>query len=242
MIKHLAFDTAGCAVIRFFSNVWAVSVHWSDAKVSQIKQVCPDSITDDKAVKAKPCGPCLRCQNGEKPAERWVALGWDVDNKEWCIYMAHPFVFERIFKACKSLGITESMMAAGNGPDVVLQRLGKNTEPSVVEESIGEARGDGAVPSLAEELAELRRKSHWLTHATAEALEEKFAKAPPPPAVVTPYADEDEEKLSAAKFEQLAWEPAKKKTPTPPAATPRPPKKKVDPKKLRAEDRWDLME
>jgi hypothetical protein len=239
LIKHLLFDSAGCAVIRFFSDVVGISVHWSDAKVSQIRQVCPDSITDGPGVKAKPCGPCLRCLADEAPVERYVALGWDVDSKEWCIYMAHPIVFEKIFKQCKAMGVTQTMMASGNGPDVVLQRLGKNTEPTVMADTVGQDRGDGKIPSIAEALADIRRRSHWLSHASAESLEKKFDK--PPETKPAPLSDDDDWKAPIA-LKYIEQGPPQKKKAAPPSATPNSSKEKVDPKKLRADDRWDMME
>lgn len=173
---HLGFDSSNSAVIRFFGSVASVGVHWCPKnvtlKVSQTKLLCPDSLApedkDDgwnlqKEKKLK----CKRCL-AQTASDRFIAVGWDVGKKRWCVFMAHPNTFADIFDMFKARGIPPELIESGMAGEVVVQRMGMKTMVDMVDGTAGVKHDLGAPPSPYEVYKELRKQSLWTKYSTPE--------------------------------------------------------------------------
>lgn len=174
-VRSLTFDSSGSAIARFFGKPAVVGVHWAKAKVAQVKLVCPLSI-GQAATKCKhsiETGP--NTFSHPAPSERLIALCWDVQAKQWAVFIGHALVFGEVASKMKAAGVTPQVMAVGLGPDVILQRLGNKTMAEIVPESIGvKPPGCGDAPDFDEYLRSLEEKSAWATFATPEELAEAY--------------------------------------------------------------------
>lgn len=125
--------------------------------------VCPASI--DAMI------PCLCCAEPDHPKleDRLVACGWDCQTRQWCHLMFTHNVFRQIVEAVKAINVPLSQLESGDGPDVILQRIGLNTIVQVIQESIGQKRGptppfkegEDVPPALNYVLKQLQKKSVW---------------------------------------------------------------------------------
>lgn len=133
-LPQLDFDSSGSASVRFFGLITELGIHYANAKLGMLKMVCPKSINTSFH-----CGPC---ESGTLPNPRNLAIGWDCRMNRWAVYLATISTFQEIFKQCKAAGATGQMMSDGTGPDIILQRIGSNTEVVVMPETIGQKRGE----------------------------------------------------------------------------------------------------
>lgn len=179
-LPQLSFDTSGSARIRFFGKIAKVAIHYAKAKVPMTHMICPDSIL----------GTCLLCQKGIQPSPRLLSIGVDCNKQKWAIYMGTPNGFKAIYKQCQAIGISSAVMEAGDGPDVLLQRVGPMTEPEILLDTIGQSRipadkswdADSevgpaiAIPNMDDILKSLATRSHWNLLDSVEELAEMYPK------------------------------------------------------------------
>lgn len=169
-VKPPSFDSSGSVVIRVFDRPAEVGVHWCSAKVSQFRLVCPDTMSDTKS--------CLCCAaTKQPPSTRMMSLAWDVKESRWCVYMAHPLVFKEIFEKCVAAGASPEMIKNGQGPDLILQRIGKRTIVGAIPETLGIVRGSGQQP-FSEYVDSLEKMSLYKTLPTPAAIEAAYADIP----------------------------------------------------------------
>lgn len=98
--------------------------------------------------------------------------------------MATESTFDEIFKQCKASGVSPEGMVAGDGPDVMLQRVGSRTEIAINQDSIGQKRiPEGDAPEISKVLDHVVRQSYWKSIDSLAGLSEKFPKKKPPQAL-----------------------------------------------------------
>lgn len=129
VLPTLDFDSSGSAEIHFVGPIAAVGIHYANASIDMVRMVCPKSIST-----ANHCGVC---DAGTAPNPRNLAIGWDRRRKRWCFYLAPSDTFKEIFKQCSEAGVSARMMADGEGPDVLLQRIAAHTEVVIIPRTIG---------------------------------------------------------------------------------------------------------
>lgn len=186
-LPSLEFDASGSATIRFYGKMISVGLHYANAKTALVKMICPDSIDDN----IPECNLCVL----EKPSPRFLAMGWDCNKQRWVIYLAPKSVFEEISNKCKPY-ISAKMMEDGQGPDVILQRIGTKTEVEALPDTLGRERGvwkdhsnwdaheikDGKIlpppthPDPITVFEQVRLNSHWRNYHSIGSLEKDYPK------------------------------------------------------------------
>jgi hypothetical protein len=165
MLPFVKFDKSGNARIRFFGVPLAVGWHYAKVNLSPLRIVCPNSFA---------AGRCKMCRDGATPSSRSMAKVWDCIAKRWAIYIGPYAVFAEAWEKSKSIGSSREMMEKGDGPDVLLQRIGMRTEVEICPETIGDARGNGNLPSLDELMDGLGKASVWNKFGTVAEVEQKY--------------------------------------------------------------------
>jgi hypothetical protein len=226
MIHHLKFDSSQSASVRFFGDVFEIKVHWADgSKVPQVRLVCPDSLRDDDSEPTK--HKCKMCESGKIAANRWLSVGWDLEEEAWCVFMGNQQVFSDVYEHTKILSVSPEEHAAGRGADFALQRIGQRTMVVPMKETIGKPRGMGAPPSIEDVAQSLRTKSLWTKYSSVNELIAGMDKG---------------EQVTAKHYVEEPEPQAKPAPPAKPKPSPKASGEKMDPKKLMAEDRWDFLE
>ena len=167
-IPVLSFDSSGSAVARFFGNIAEVTIHWISAEeqlenpqlaVGQKQMLCPLSIAPLLPPENFKCSACFK-EKGS--ATRHVVMAYDVPKKAWSVYLAHPFILKKIMDAARECGATPKMMVDGTGPDIILQKIGQNTEVQTLPETMGKVKEiEELKPAFESILLGLARYSVW---------------------------------------------------------------------------------
>jgi hypothetical protein len=169
-IPPLFFDSSGSAMARFFGKLGMIEVHWAEAKVPSLKMICPNSILKEKT--------CLVCKNdsGKKNShDRLISLAWDCKKNRWSLYLSSHLVFNEIFQQCNKVGVSNQLIENGDGPDVLIQRMGYKNEVAVLIETIAKTRGKDK-PDFDEVLKSAAKKSYWNKFDSTITLEQKYPK------------------------------------------------------------------
>jgi len=214
-LPGLQFDSSGSAMVRFFDKLAEISVHWADAPIQQYKLACPE-------------GKCKACPHVPSMPRR-IAIGWDVSRGRWCVYMAHKNVFSQAFKLCRKQGVTPADMETGNGPDVLLQRMGMKTMVSIIPETLDdEPPRTPPPPSLKAVIAGLYKKSIWNYLSSVQEAKDHF-----PAKDYSPLVFPSDKSMKATGPNKQA-EPSEEEKPGPDDPN------LIDGSALFGNDRWDL--
>jgi hypothetical protein len=100
-----------------------------------------------------------------------MALAWDCIAKRWAVYVGPEQVFSDVWKAS---GVSKEVLEKGDGPDVLLQRMGVRTEVAVCPETVGKPIGNGMLPSMDTIIKQVEKASLWNTFDSTIAVERKY--------------------------------------------------------------------
>lgn len=178
-LPQLGFDTSGTAVARFFGEIAEVEVHWQPddevPKYRQTRLVCPRSLD--------PQARCSGCEDGRRASPRQVLTCWDVRAGRWAVFMTSRRVVDDLIGRLGKMLLTPAEMAGGEGPDVLIQRIGMVTEVEPMRETLGEKRGDGKIPPGMAVVKGLKRALIY-KHDLSRSVATGELPAPPPDALL----------------------------------------------------------
>lgn len=215
-IPPLYFDSSGSARARFAGKPVEVGVHWCNAVVAYRRLVCPDTILPEEK-------RCLFCRaTGGVPTMKAVAVAWDLNMLRWSVYMGTKQSFGEIWAASRAQGVTEMMMEAGNGVEIIIQRIGKSSLAVAVPDAMRRPLEQDP-PAADGILRGIVSKSIWTMYSTAAEAEGYFQTR-------DASLDSDVARANEEIATRLATASKSKK------ATPQ-----IDPATLIGRDRWDFM-
>lgn len=228
MVPQLHFDASKSGVVRLFGSPTVVGMHYVEAGVPMPRLICPFSID--------PRAKCKGCKD-HSLTQRWISLGWDCLKRQWCFLMFTDKIKTDIVDKLAAAGATPSDIVDGKGYDIILQRIGKDTDVSLILQTKDELRGpkppfkEGAdkPPSMDSLLEHLKSKSAWKKFDNKDEIAAKFMKT-------QPFGGRDYRIRTdtdvEARIRELSGDGE-----VPPVREARQPPKPIP----KADDRWDLL-
>lgn len=153
ILPQVHFDATGSARVRIVGRRCAAVFHYIPVSMPLISMVCPSSISD----KTK----CLHCSHAQNNMLKHIAVCWDCKKKRFALLVAQRETMNSIIEQCQKMGVTCSMVESGSGPDILLQRIGRNMEFELLMDTVGFKIPWLKQPDLGEALDKAATESVW---------------------------------------------------------------------------------
>ena len=127
-LPQVHFDSTGSARIRLVGRRVVAVFHYIPVSMPIISMVCPASISNVK---------CLHCGKAQNNLLKHVVAAWDQKKKRFALLVAQKETLNGIVEQCQNMGVTCEMIEAGTGPDIALQRIGRNMEFELLMGTVG---------------------------------------------------------------------------------------------------------